>query len=117
MNYEGARLAREVCDEVTAKDPTKPRFVVGAIGPTNRTASISPSVEDPSFRNVDFDELVETYFEQTVGLMDGGADILMVETILNKQWQSYAKLKIQFTLLAIRGCEALPLKVFQLSYS
>mmetsp|Transcript_4330 Transcript_4330/g.6066 ORF Transcript_4330/g.6066 Transcript_4330/m.6066 type:complete len:398 (+) Transcript_4330:182-1375(+) len=83
LNYEGARLAREACDEVTAKDPTKPRFVVGAIGPTNRTGSISPSVEDPSARNVTFDELVETYFEQIVGLMDGGADILMVETIFD----------------------------------
>jgi len=83
LNYEGARLAREACDEVTAKDPTKPRFVVGAIGPTNRTGSISPSVEDPAARNVDFDELVETYFEQIVGLMDGGSDILMVETIFD----------------------------------
>ena len=83
LNYWGARLAREVCDEVTAKDPTKPRFVVGAIGPTNRTGSISPSVEDPSARNVTFDELVETYLEQVVGLMDGGADILMVETIFD----------------------------------
>ncbi|KAL7427094.1 hypothetical protein ACHAXM_000701 [Skeletonema potamos] len=83
LNYEGARLAREVCDEITAKDPTKPRFVVGAIGPTNRTGSISPSVEDPSARNVTFDELVDAYFEQVVGLMDGGADILMVETIFD----------------------------------
>jgi len=83
LNYEGARLAREACDEVTAKDPTKPRFVVGAIGPTNRTGSISPSVEDPAARNVTFDELVETYFEQIVGLMDGGSDILMVETIFD----------------------------------
>jgi 5-methyltetrahydrofolate--homocysteine methyltransferase len=83
LNYEGARLAREACDEVTAKDPTKPRFVVGAIGPTNRTGSISPSVEDPAARNVTFDELVETYFEQVVGLVDGGADILMVETIFD----------------------------------
>ena len=83
LNYEGARLAREACDEMTAKDPTKPRFVVGAIGPTNRTGSISPSVEDPSARNVTFDELVEAYFEQVVGLMDGGADILMVETIFD----------------------------------
>ena len=83
LNYEGARLAREVCDEITAKDPTKPRFVVGALGPTNRTASISPSVEDPSARNVTFDELVETYFEQVVGLVDGGCDILMVETIFD----------------------------------
>ena len=64
LNYAGARLAREACDEVTAKDPTKPRFVFGALGPTNRTGSISPSVEDASMRNVTFDELVETYFEQ-----------------------------------------------------
>ena len=83
LNYESARLAREACDEVTAKDPSKPRFVVGAIGPTNRTGSISPSVEDPSARNVTFDELVEAYFEQVVGLMDGGSDILMVETIFD----------------------------------
>merc|ERR1712238_120556 len=83
LNYEGARLAREACDEVTAQDPKNPRLVVGAIGPTNRTGSISPSVEDPSVRNVTFDELVETYFEQVVGLMDGGSDILMVETIFD----------------------------------
>jgi 5-methyltetrahydrofolate--homocysteine methyltransferase len=83
LNYMGAKLAREVCDEVTAKDPTKPRFVAGAIGPTNRTGSISPSVEDPAFRNVTFDELVDTYFEQAVGLVDGGADILIVETIFD----------------------------------
>lgn len=76
-------MARVACDEVTAKDPTKPRFVVGALGPTNRTGSISPSVEDPSARNVDFDELVDTYLEQTVGLVDGGCDILMVETIFD----------------------------------
>ncbi|EEC44210.1 methionine synthase [Phaeodactylum tricornutum CCAP 1055/1] len=83
LNYVGARLAREACDEVTAKDPSKPRFVVGAIGPTNRTCSISPSVEDPAARNVTFDELVETYLEQVVGLVDGGADVLMVETIFD----------------------------------
>lgn len=83
LNYEGARLAREVCDEVTALDPTKPRFVVGSIGPTNRTGSISPSVEDPAARNVTFEELVEAYFEEVVGLVEGGTDILMVETIFD----------------------------------
>ena len=83
LNYAGARLAREACDEVTAEDPTQPRFVVGAIGPTNRTGSISPSVEDSSMRNVTFDELVTAYYEQVVGLVDGGADILMVETIFD----------------------------------
>jgi 5-methyltetrahydrofolate--homocysteine methyltransferase len=72
-----------VCKEVTAQDPTTPRFVVGAIGPTNRTASISPSVENPSLRNVTFEELVTAYTEQVRGLLDGGADILMVETIFD----------------------------------
>ena len=83
LNYAGARLAREACDEITAEDPTKPRFVVGALGPTNRTGSISPSVEDSSMRNVTFDELVEAYIEQVVGLVDGGCDILIVETIFD----------------------------------
>ena len=83
LNYASARLAREACDEVTAADPTRPRFVCGALGPTNRTCSISPSVEDPAFRNTSFDELVEAYFEQAVALMDGGADILIVETIFD----------------------------------
>jgi 5-methyltetrahydrofolate--homocysteine methyltransferase len=83
LNYAGARLAREACDEITAEDPTQPRFVAGALGPTNRTGSISPSVEDSAMRNVTFDELVETYYEQVVGLMDGGADILIVETIFD----------------------------------
>lgn len=83
LNYNGARLAREACDKFTAKDPSKPRFVVGAIGPTNRTASISPDVEDSSCRNCHFDELVEAYYEQVVGMMDGGADILMIETIFD----------------------------------
>ena len=83
LNYNGARLAREACDQVTAQDPTKPRFVVGAIGPTNRTASISPDVEDPACRNCTFDELVEAYYEQVVAMMDGGADILIIETIFD----------------------------------
>ena len=83
LNYVGAKLAREACDEVTAKDPSKPRFVLGALGPTNRTGSISPDVEDASKRNVTFDELVETYFEQTCGLVDGGVDVLIVETIFD----------------------------------
>jgi 5-methyltetrahydrofolate--homocysteine methyltransferase len=83
LNYAGARLAREACDEVTAEDPTQPRFVVGAIGPTNRTGSIFPSVEDSSMRSMTFDELVTAHYEQVVGLVDGGADILMVETIFD----------------------------------
>ncbi|KAH8061964.1 methionine synthase [Aureococcus anophagefferens] len=80
LNYDSAREAR---DEVTAMDPTKPRFVCGAIGPTNRTASISPDVNDPTTRNCDFDELVEAYYEQCVGLADGGCDIFIIETIFD----------------------------------
>jgi len=83
LNVASARLAREVADEVTATDPTMPRFVLGSLGPTNRTASISPDVEDPSKRNVTFDELVKTYGEQARGLLDGGAHALIVETIFD----------------------------------
>ena len=77
LNYVGAHLARDACDAMTAKDKSNPRFVVGAIGLTNRTASISPDVEDPSCRNCTFDELVEAYYEQV------GSDILIVETIFD----------------------------------
>jgi 5-methyltetrahydrofolate--homocysteine methyltransferase len=83
LNFASAKLAREACDEVSARDPSRPRFVAGAVGPTNRTASISPNVEDPSSRNVNFVELVEAYEEQVRGLVDGGADILNVETIFD----------------------------------
>ena len=83
LNETAARQARQVCDEVTALNPSKPRFVAGAIGPTNRTLSISPNVEDASFRNVTFDELVEAYLEQVRGLVAGGADLFMVETIFD----------------------------------
>lgn len=83
LNYEGARLAREVADQVTAAEPHKPRFVAGSIGPTNRTASLSPDVNNPGYRAVTFDELVVAYAEQIRGLMDGGADILLVETIFD----------------------------------
>lgn len=83
LNVEATKLARKACDEYTAKDPTQPRFVAGAIGPTNRTASISPSVEHPETRNVTFDQLVDAYYEQVRGLVDGGADILLVETIFD----------------------------------
>ncbi|MBO1754446.1 methionine synthase [Allobranchiibius sp. CTAmp26] len=83
FNLASARLAREACDAVTAQDPQRPRFVVGALGPTNRTASISPDVNDPSKRNVLFEELVDAYLEQADGLVDGGADLLIVETIFD----------------------------------
>src|SRR5919205_4549872 len=76
LNYASARLAREAADGYTEKTPDKPRFVAGAIGPTNRTASISPDVNNPGFRNVTFDELKEAYKEAAKGLVDGGVDLL-----------------------------------------
>ncbi|KAJ3319455.1 hypothetical protein HDU93_003689, partial [Gonapodya sp. JEL0774] len=83
INYESARVAKQATAEYSLRDPTKPRFVAGALGPTNRTASISPSVENPSYRNVTFDELVQAYSEQVRGLLDGGADFLLVETVFD----------------------------------
>src|SRR5690606_7070179 len=83
LSYEGARIAKEVALEVTALNPDKPRFVAGAIGPTNRTLSISPNVNDPGFRAISFDELESAYYEQVRGLVDGGADLLLVETIFD----------------------------------
>jgi 5-methyltetrahydrofolate--homocysteine methyltransferase len=83
INLEAARLAREAADAWTKKTPDQPRFVAGAIGPTNRTASISPDVNNPDFRNVTFDELREAYAEQARGLMDGGVDIMLIETIFD----------------------------------
>lgn len=83
LNLESARLARREADAATAADPDRPRFVAGALGPTNRTASISPDVNDPGARNVTFDELVEAYRTATRGLLEGGADLLVVETIFD----------------------------------
>ncbi|ATG75281.1 methionine synthase [Zobellella denitrificans] len=83
INLEAARLARRVADEWTAKEPHKPRFVAGVLGPTNRTASISPDVNDAGKRNVTFDQLVEAYTEAAQALIDGGADLLMIETIFD----------------------------------
>ena len=83
MNLESARLARLECDAVTAQTPDRPRYVAGALGPTNTTASISPDVNDPGKRNISFDELVAAYHEQASGLLDGGADLLLVETIFD----------------------------------
>ncbi len=80
LNREAARLARAAADEAEAREPGRHRWVAGALGPTNRTASISPDVSDPAARNVTFDELVEAYREQALGLMEGGADVLLVET-------------------------------------
>ncbi|HQT35233.1 MAG TPA: methionine synthase, partial [Thiobacillus sp.] len=83
LNFAAARLAREAADEATALDPDKPRFVAGVLGPTSRTASLSPEVNDPGFRNVSFDQLRLAYLEAIDGLVKGGADILMVETIFD----------------------------------
>lgn len=83
INFQSAKIAREVADEFTAKEPHKPRFVAGAMGPTNRTASISPRVSDPGYRNVSYDELVIAYEHQADALIDGGVDMLLVETIFD----------------------------------
>jgi 5-methyltetrahydrofolate--homocysteine methyltransferase len=83
MNLESAKLARRIADAVTADEPHKPRFVAGSLGPTNRTASISPDVNDPGMRNVTFDDLRAAYKQAAEGLVDGGADVLMVETIFD----------------------------------
>ena len=83
LNREGAALARSACDEAEARDPSKPRFAIGVLGPTSRTASLSPDVNRPGFRAIDFDELAEAYREAARGLIEGGADILMVETVFD----------------------------------
>ncbi|MEO7625364.1 MAG: homocysteine S-methyltransferase family protein, partial [Nocardioides sp.] len=83
LNYESARLARRECDAVTEQDPGRPRFVAGALGPTTRTASISPDVNDPAARNVSYDELAAAYKEAGRGLLDGGSDLLFIETIFD----------------------------------
>jgi len=83
LNVEGARIAREACDAYTAKNPDKPRFVAGVLGPTSRTCSLSPDVNDPGFRNVSFDQLVDDYVAAARGLTEGGADLLLIETVFD----------------------------------
>lgn len=83
LNYEGARIAREVADEYSRLTPERPRFVAGSIGPTNKTASMSPDVENPMGRAITFEDLRVAYREQVLGLLDGGADILLIETIFD----------------------------------
>ena len=83
LNREGARLARAECDAIEAADPSQPRFVIGVLGPTSRTASLSPDVNRPGFRAISFDELAEAYREAARGLIEGGADVLMVETVFD----------------------------------
>jgi methionine synthase I (cobalamin-dependent) len=96
LNVAAARLARTSADAAAAKTPDRPRFVAGAMGPTNRTASISPDVNNPGFRGITFDELVEAYGEQARGLIEGGADILLIETVfdtLNAKAAGFAALQ------------------------
>jgi 5-methyltetrahydrofolate--homocysteine methyltransferase len=83
INREAARIATRVAREVEAQDPERPRFVIGVLGPTNRTASISPDVSSPGYRNVDFAQLVEAYLEATLGLIEGGVDPIMIETVFD----------------------------------
>ncbi|PKM22903.1 MAG: methionine synthase [Gammaproteobacteria bacterium HGW-Gammaproteobacteria-14] len=96
LNVAAAQCARKAVDAAMAADPSRPRFVAGVLGPTNRTASISPDVNDPGFRNIYFDELVEAYLEAIDGLMEGGADLLLIETIfdtLNAKAAAFAVMK------------------------
>ena len=96
MNVESARLARKAADDWEKKTPDRPRFVAGAVGPTNRTASISPQVNDPGYRNVNFDELRTAYKDQVKGLIEGGCDIIIIETIfdtLNAKAAGFATLE------------------------
>jgi 5-methyltetrahydrofolate--homocysteine methyltransferase len=83
LNYQSAKIAKEVADQFTGREPHKPRFVAGSIGPTNRTASMSPDVNDPGYRAVTFDELRIAYKQQTEALLDGGVDLLLVETVFD----------------------------------
>ncbi len=83
LNFESVKIAKKLTDEYSIKDPNKPRFVAGSIGPTNKTASMSPDVSDPGFRAITFDELVISYTEQIKGLVDGGVDIFLLETIFD----------------------------------
>lgn len=96
LNFEAAALARKIADEYSRKTPEKPRFVAGSVGPTNKTCSISPDVNDPALRNLTFDELVEAYEEQMVALISGGVDVLLIETVfdtLNAKAAIYASEK------------------------
>ncbi len=98
LNYSAAKLAKEAAEEYTKLTPEKPRFVAGAMGPTNKTASMSPKVNDPGFRAATFDQLAEAYYEQAKGLIDGGADVLLIETVfdtLNCKAAIYAVEEIQ----------------------
>ncbi|NQX79105.1 MAG: homocysteine S-methyltransferase family protein, partial [Hyphomicrobiaceae bacterium] len=104
MNVAAAKIARQAVDEFSKKTPKQPRFVAGAVGPTNRTASISPDVNDPGFRNITFDELVMAYSEQISGLIQGGVDLVLIETVfdtLNAKAAGFAAQKV-FNSMGIR---------------
>ena len=83
LNYQSAKIAREVADEFTKREPNKPRFVAGAMGPTNKTASLSPDVNNPGYRAINFDQLKEAFKQQAKALIDGGVDLLLLETIID----------------------------------
>ena len=108
LNYESARIAKEAVQEFNARHPEKPRFVAGAMGPTNRTASLSPDVNNPGYRAVSFDELVEAYYEQIRGLAEGGADILLVETIFDTLNAKAAMFAIDLYFKASKGGSSPP---------
>jgi len=97
LNLAAARVARRAAEAVTAQDPNRPRFVAGAVGPANKTSSLSPNVNDPAFRAVTFDQLVEAYYDQVRGLMDGGVDLLLAET-------TFDTLNLKAALFAIDLC-------------
>lgn len=103
INFAAAKLARACADEWTARTPEKPRYVAGVLGPTNRTASISPDVNDPAFRNITFDQLVAAYRESTKALVEGGADLILIETVfdtLNAKAAVFA-VKTEFEALGV----------------
>jgi len=102
LNFQSAKIAREVAEEFTAKEPHKPRFVAGSIGPTNRTASLSPDVNNPGFRAITFDQLVASYKEQTKGLIDGGADLLLIETIFDTLNAKAALFAVQEVMMELQ---------------
>jgi 5-methyltetrahydrofolate--homocysteine methyltransferase len=108
LNYAAARIARKAADDVSADTPDRPRFVAGVIGPTNRTSSISPDVNDPGFRNTNFDELVDVYTESVNGLVNGGADLILIETVFDTL---NAKAAI-FAILQFFDTEGIRLPIF-----
>ncbi|HEX7367885.1 MAG TPA: methionine synthase [Pelobium sp.] len=121
LSFEGAKIAKEVAAEYTAKNPEKPRFVAGAVGPTNRTLSMSPDVNDPGYRAITFDELEAAYYEQVRGLVDGGADLLLVETIfdtLNAKAAIFAIKRYEQNLNdKLKNSENLPKNISQTVFS